>query len=449
MESFLDEQKEQERLARRSERIEQMRREKQLQEKRRQLIKTYWPVGVGSLGLLMLIVVLVVAINGKSAEPNGQQAQNGVATGEQYAAGTGQSGDIGAENGNGQSGSIEAENGVGQSGSIQVGNGNGQNSSEGAESDALTGEGVQQNGGSDITTGYPNASQTTEPAGKPAEGTKHEGALYQFEATADTVNIYSEEVISTHAILIDESTDTIIASKNAYERISPASMTKVLTVLVAAEHVAAENLDDPFTITLEYTDYAYINDCSTAGFLKDEQVTVRDLFYGTILPSGGDAAVALAYYVAGSHEAFVEMMNEKLDELGLSESAHFTNCVGLYDKEHYCTVYDMAVIMKAALQNNFCKEVLAAHTYTTTANALHPEGNLLSNWFLRRIEDKDTGGEVLCAKTGYVDQSQSCAVSYGLFASDTPYICVTVGSSSSWRCIYDHVEIYTRYVPLG
>ena len=143
------------------------------------------------------------------------------------------------------------------------------------------------------------------------------------------------------------------------------------------------------------------------------------------------------------------MMNEKLDELGLSESAHFTNCVGLYDKEHYCTVYDMAVIMKAALQNDFCKEVLAAHTYTTTANALHPEGNLLSNWFLRRIEDKDTGGEVLCAKTGYVDQSQSCAVSYGLFASDTPYICVTVGSSSSWRCIYDHVEIYTRYVPLG
>ena len=71
MESFLDEQKEQERLARRSERIEQMRREKQLQEKRRQLIKTYWPIGVGSLGLLMLIVVLVVAINGKSgAEPN-------------------------------------------------------------------------------------------------------------------------------------------------------------------------------------------------------------------------------------------------------------------------------------------------------------------------------------------------------------------------------------------
>ena len=305
MESFLDEQKEQERLARRSERIEQMRREKQQQEKRRQLIKTYWPVGVGSLGLLMLIVVLVVAINGKSgAEPNGQQVQNGVATGEQYAAGTGQSGGE-AENGNGQSGSIEAVNGVGQSGSIQVGNGNGQNGSEGAENGVLTGEDVQQNGGSDITTGYLNASQTTEPAGKPTEDTKHEEALYQFEATADTVNIYSEEVISTHAILIDESTDTIIASKNAYERISPASMTKVLTVLVAAEHVAVENLDDPFTITLEYTDYAYINDCSTAGFLKDEQVTVRDLFYGTILPSGGDAAVALAYYVAGSHEAFV------------------------------------------------------------------------------------------------------------------------------------------------
>ena len=284
---------------------------------------------------------------------------------------------------------------------------------------------------------------TATPSAEPAETTE---PLYLFQETDATVTIYNEEVISTHAILIDESTDTIIASKNAYERISPASMTKVLTVLVAAEQITEEELDNPFTITLEYTDYAYINDCSTAGFLKDEQVTVRDLFYGTILPSGGDAAAALASYVAGSHEAFVVLMNEKLEELGLADSAHFTNCVGLYDKEHYCTVYDMAVIMKAALQNDFCKEVLAARTYTTTANELHPEGNLLSNWFLRRIEDKDTRGEVLCAKTGYVDQSQSCAVSYGIFAKETPYICVTVGSSSSWRCIYDHVEIYTRYI---
>ena len=272
--------------------------------------------------------------------------------------------------------------------------------------------------------------------------------VYEFEETDDTVGIYSEKVISEHAILIDVTNDTIVAKKGAYDIISPASMTKVLTVLVAAEHITEGELDDPFTMTLEITDYAYVNDCSSVGFLDGEVVTVRDLFYGTILSSGGDAAVGLATYVAGSHEAFVELMNEKLEELGLSDTAHFTNCVGLYDKQHYCSVYDMAVIMRAAMENEMCCEFLSAKKYTTTPTEQHPEGITISNWFLRRIEDKDTHGEVIGAKTGYVVQSKNCAVSYATCGSEAkPYICVTAGASSGWKCIYDHVEIYTKYVP--
>ena len=334
----------------------------------------------------------------------------------------------------------------------------GEQEGNGATNDTTTGRNELSQGqdiADEMSSAEPSATETpTAAPNKPQtnDNTDNSGTNsavtvpYQFETTSDTVNITSEKVISTNVILINESTDTIIASKGAKERISPASMTKVLTVLVAAEHIAMEELEEPFQITLEYTDYAFVNDCSTAGFAKDEMVKVKDLFYGTILPSGGEAAVALATYVAGSHEAFVELMNEKLEELGLSESAHFTNCVGLYDEEHYCTVYDMAVIMKAALQNEWCREVLAAHTYTTSTSQ-HPDGILISNWLLRRIEDKDTGGEVLCAKTGYVRQSGSCAVSYGVFADETPYICVTRGSDSTWNCIYDHVEIYNSYVP--
>lgn len=210
---------------------------------------------------------------------------------------------------------------------------------------------------------------------------EEEKTVYNFESTSDTATIYSGEVISTHAILVNESIDTIIASKGADERINPASMTKVLTVLVAAEKIQEENLDDTFTMTLEITDYAYVNDCSSVGFLNGEEVTVRDLFYGTVLPSGGDAAVGLATYIAGSQEAFVDMMNTKLEELGISDSAHFTNCIGIYDENHYCTVYDMAIIMKAAMQNELCREVLAAHTYTTTSTSQHPDGITISNWF--------------------------------------------------------------------
>lgn len=269
---------------------------------------------------------------------------------------------------------------------------------------------------------------------------------YQFADTEDTVPITSAEVISTNAILIDENANVIVASKGAKERIYPASMTKVLTVLVAAEQITEEELDDTFTMTLEITDYAYVNDCSAVGFVDGEEVTVRDLFYGTVLPSGGDAALGLATYIAGSHEDFVAQMNAKLEELGIAGSAHFTNCIGLYDDNHYCTVYDMAVIMKAAMQNDLCREFLSAHTYTTAPTEEHPDGITISNWFLRKIEDKDMGGEVLSGKTGYVVQSRNCAVSYSRIRGTT-YICVTTGATSNWRCIYDHVEIYNRYVP--
>ncbi len=272
--------------------------------------------------------------------------------------------------------------------------------------------------------------------------------IHKAKADADTVKLgeqlaSGDEFFSQNAVLIDTGRETILAEKGYNIRINPASMTKILTVLVAAEHV--EDLDDKFTITLEITDYGYTHDCSSAGFVKDEEVTVRDLFYGTILPSGADAAVGLATYVAGSQEAFVEMMNAKLKELGLSETTHFTNCVGVYEEDHYSTVYDIAMILEAAIDNEMCREFLTAHTYTTSRTEQHPEGIELSNWFLRRIEDKDSGGEVLYAKTGYVNESGSCAASYAVDGSGKAYVCVTVGANSPWRCIYDHFRLYKQF----
>ncbi len=252
-----------------------------------------------------------------------------------------------------------------------------------------------------------------------------------------------EEMTSTYAVLINMSTNQIEVQKDAKARIVPASMTKVLTILVAAEHI--KSLDDEVIMTQEITDYAYSHGSSAVGYKVGEKTMVRDLFYGTILPSGADAAVALAEYVAGSHEAFVEMMNEKLAELGLSETTHFTNCVGLYDEDHYSTVYDMAMIMKAAVENDWCRQVLNTRIYTTTPTAEHPEGMEISNLFMRRIEDKDCGGEVIGGKTGFVNQSGNCAVSYALSAKGTPYICATVNAHSAWRCIYDHVAMYKLY----
>jgi len=222
-------------------------------------------------------------------------------------------------------------------------------------------------------------------------------------------------------------------------------MTKVLTLLVAAEHVA-DRLDDTFTMTIDITDYCFVNDCSVVGLDIGETVSIRELLYGCILPSGADASLGLATYVASSHEAFVELMNQKLEELGLSETAHFTNCVGLYDEDHHCTVYDMAMILKAAMDNPLCREILDTRAYETMPTEAHPEGQILSNWFLRRIEDKDTGDiDVVGGKTGYVVQSGNCAASCGEDPDGNRYICVTGDAGSGWQAIYDHVALYKTY----
>lgn len=269
---------------------------------------------------------------------------------------------------------------------------------------------------------------------------------YTFAATDDTTGINLSEVASTYGILVNVNTNEIICRRSADTVINPASMTKILTVLVAAEALG-EGFDDTATYIMphEVTDYAFVHKCSTAGFVDNEVITVRDLFYGTILPSGGEAAQGLAYYVSGSQDAFVELMNKKLESLGLSDTAHFTNAVGLYDTNHHCTVADMAVILKAAVENDYCREVLAAHVYTTSSTEQHPEGIVISNWFLRRIEDKDAGGEVKGAKTGFVNQSGNCAASYFVSDDGVPFICVTGNAYSSWRAIYDHVAIYKAY----
>ena len=286
----------------------------------------------------------------------------------------------------------------------------------------------------------PETEPVTEPAAEPAAEKKQ----YSAKTTAETKTM-NGEVFSNYGIFIDLETDTVLAERNSSAVINPASMTKILTILTAAEALGEERLDEAVTVSKEATEYSFVNECSNAGFEAGETVTVRDLFYGTILPSGGEAAAELAVFTSGSMEKFVSQMNRKAEELGLSDTAHFTNCAGLYDENHHCTVYDMAMILEAALDNPFCREVLSARTYTTSPTTEHPEGLLLSNWFLRRIEDKDTGGEVLSAKTGYVVQSGSCAASYGKSHSGKEFICVTADATSSWRCIYDHVALYQQF----
>ncbi len=266
---------------------------------------------------------------------------------------------------------------------------------------------------------------------------------YKPDTTGADVSITEEEVQSQFATLIDATNGKVLVTRNGADRMNPASMTKVMTALVACEHIT--DLDDEFEITLEDTDFAYIHDLSCAGFTAGETVPVKDILYGAIMPSGGECCHALERYVAGDEEEFIKMMNDKVSELGLT-GTHFTNSAGLYGEDHYTTLYDMSMILKAAIENDICRQVLHEHMHVTKATEEHPEGLELSNWFMRRIEDKYTKTEVMGAKTGYVVQSGNCAVSYTIGDDGTVYICATGNAHSAWRAIFDHVALYEKYV---
>jgi serine-type D-Ala-D-Ala carboxypeptidase (penicillin-binding protein 5/6) len=297
-----------------------------------------------------------------------------------------------------------------------------------------------------------NITTTDESTQTEEEGTQEETSEESQEESAsgssdEDAALASDYVDSQYAILVNVTTGEILAERRAFERMVPASMTKVMTLLVAVEAMEdqEQSLKDTVTITREICDEAYLSGSSFVGYGVGDTATVEDLLYGTILPSGADAAMALAEYTAGSQEAFAEMMNQKAEELGISATTHFTNCVGLYDEDHYSTAYDMAVIMRAAADNELCRKVLSTHTWTTGALKDNPEGTTISNWFLRRIEDHSTGGTVLCGKTGFVNESGNCAVSYEVGDDGNDYIACTALTYNLWRCIYDHVALYKEY----
>ena len=270
---------------------------------------------------------------------------------------------------------------------------------------------------------------------------------YSFKVPESIAEI-PEEVGSSYALLVDVDSGTIVAGRDYDTVMNPASMTKILTLLVAVENIDLSKLDtDTEEITQEISNYVWQNQMSQVGWQIGDTPTIRSLLYGTILPSGADAAQALAIYTAGSEEEFVDLMNKKLADLGISDTAHFTNVVGAYDEDHYCTALDMATILRAAIDNELCREVLSCHYYEVPPSGGEDSAAIgISNWFLRRIEDKDTHGEVVCAKTGYVGEAGFCCASYQESDDGGRYICVTADGAGIWPCIYDHVNIYTAFM---
>ena len=287
-----------------------------------------------------------------------------------------------------------------------------------------------------------DSPEESEPEETPAQEDPDE-KTYTPASVTDATKTLDLELYSENALLIDLESNTVLVQKNADARIYPASMTKVMTVLVAAEHI--ENWDETFTMTQSIIDPLFLADASMAGFVHGEEVSMTELLYGAVLPSGAEATQALAIVTAGSEEAFAALMNEKAQELGLQDT-HFVDASGLHDENHYTTLSDMAIIMQAALDNPHCREVLTSVNHTSPATTQNPEGVAMTNRFLYRIRPQQTGNvDIQAAKTGYTAQAMNCCVSYGIMENGRAAICVTAHAWTGDYCIADHLALYGTY----
>ena len=252
-------------------------------------------------------------------------------------------------------------------------------------------------------------------------------------------------IVSDYAIIVDIAENRVVASRNSTVRMYPASMTKVMTLYVAALYIPEADLySKTYRMTNEIINPLYLANATRAGFEGGEDVLLIDYMYGTILPSGADCTVALSNYVAGSEEAFAELMNKTARELGLTNT-HFTNSTGLHDPDHYTTAYEMSVILNAAMRNEVCRKVLSTYTYTTQITPQHPSGITLYSTALVRLTPYNTSKlEFFAGKTGFTDEARQCLASVSRTADGKEYIMVTGHAIMKQNPVEDAVKSLTR-----
>ncbi len=270
--------------------------------------------------------------------------------------------------------------------------------------------------------------------------------LMTYPAEAEGYKEISIKDLTTkYGILVNADSNTILAGKNYDKKIYPASLTKVMTLIVAVENI--DDLSAKYKFTSDIIDPLIEENASRAGFEAGESVTYKDLLYSAILVSGADGTSGIANAIAGSEDKFVDMMNAKAEELGLT-GTHFENASGLHSKDHYSTCRDIAVIMEYAMQNEECMKILTAENYTTSKTKQHKDGIKLTSIVAGRFNGYyiEGGGELLGGKTGFTDESGYSLVSIAE-KDGVKYICVTVKSKDEWKSAEDNIAIYEKYLP--
>lgn len=247
------------------------------------------------------------------------------------------------------------------------------------------------------------------------------------------VNALELNIKSKTAILYDTKDNEVMYQKNENDKVQIASLTKIMTATIVLEKEI--NLDKKIILTKDDFKGLLEQGLATAGFKQNQTVTIKDLLYGLLLPSGADAAQALTRIIAGNGDKFVKLMNEKVTKLNL-KNTHFSNPIGLDDDDNYSTAKEVAAMFKYALQNEEFKKIITTKSYTTT------DGTLTFN---SSVNKKSNGmSYILGGKTGTTDGAGLCLASIATI-DNMNFLLVTTGAPYDKKGQHNITDAKTIY----
>lgn len=258
--------------------------------------------------------------------------------------------------------------------------------------------------------------------------------MAEFFATDLTVipddlnHMQNSDINATSSLIINTSDDEVLYSNNVYERMYPASLTKLITALVVLKHA---DLNDMVTISYNAS-HITESGAKLCGFKEGDKVKLEALLNSLLIYSGNDAGIAIAEHVGGSEEGFAKMMNETAKSIGGVHS-NFVNAHGLHDDNHYTTAYDLYLIFNELLMYDKFVSIIKQPSYTihyTDKNNNSKEEQFLNtNRYLRGIESAPEGITVVGGKTGTTSKAGSCLILYSKDKKNKSYISLIMQAS--------------------
>lgn len=257
-----------------------------------------------------------------------------------------------------------------------------------------------------------------------AEGFAQNLCVVTKDVDLDSVSLDDNQ----SGVLLNLNDKKVLYAKGAYNKVYPASITKIMTAMLALKY---GNMDD--TVTISQENVTLESGSQVAGFQAGDQVTMDQLLHCLLVYSANDAASAIAEHVGGTTDKFVEMMNSFAAELGCT-GTHFTNPHGLQDENHYTTPYDIYLMLKEALNDPEFTDITQMSSYTVTYK--HTDGSDASatlpatDHYLTGEATAPKDVTILGGKTGTTDKAGNCLALLSQNAYGKPFISIVMGASS-------------------